>query len=332
MEVSKWICGDRQGTLNAVPDRRHDPSDTKMRDLEQKLDDAQIDASTLGKLNWPLVEIIYTLEAEGKDAEQIWRKLRAISIDTGYWPVIVADEDELDGLVENISCHLDFDNETKTWIPRKQSYGGTFDDYDLSLNAVREMKALEGSSEPIDLSGTGLVTPSPDDLILLGERLDLERWLELRCAADEEFDLEFEETDWPEDVLPDNKLQSLQIWDADLGSRDLESVFILLVHAEHSWEVPAKLLYGGWNECPVPQVHVGFLKRWFKKHDAELLTIGRATLEVRVGKPPANRDEALELAREQFVYCPDTVDQGCGSVPSFAAELLNGRIWHFWWD
>ncbi len=66
-------------------------------------------------------------------------------------------------------------------------------------------------------------------------------------------------------------------------------------------------------------------------HDAEIISVGRATIEMRVGKPPSTRDEALELAREQFVYCPDSVDQGAGSVPSLAAELLNGRVWHFWW-
>jgi hypothetical protein len=335
MEVSKWVCGDRQGTLNPAPELIQDTSDTKVQDLVQKLDQASIDSSTLGRLNWPLIDIVYTLEVKGTAAEQLWKQLRAISIDTGYWPVIVADEDELDGLVDNISCHLEFDSESKTWSPRKKAYFSediVFEEADTVIRVVRELKDLEGESEPLDLDGSGAISPTPEDFIVAGEKLNMDKWLDLKCAVNQEIDEEFEESDWPYDVAPDDSLQALQTWDPDVGSRELDSVFILLVHADHSWEVPAKLLYGGWNECPVPQVHVGFLKRWFGLHDAEIISIGRATIEMRVGKPPVSRDEALELAREQFVYCPDCVDQGAGSVPSLAAELLNGRIWHFWWD
>ena len=82
-----------------------------------------------------------------------------------------------------------------------------------------------------------------------------------KCAVNQEIDEEFEDSDWPFDVMPDNNLQALQIWDPDTGSRQLESVFILLVRADYSHgKSPPSLLYGGWNDCPVPQVHVGFLK------------------------------------------------------------------------
>jgi Domain of unknown function (DUF4253) len=335
MEVSKWVCGDRQGTLNPAPEPVRDFSDQSVQTLVAKLTAANIDVSTLGRLNWPLIDIIYALEVQGDQAERIWKQLRGISLDTGYWPIIVSDEDELDGLVDNISCHLEFDSDSKTWAPRKKAYNSSdmiIDETDSVARVIGELRGLEGASEPLDSDGSGVIKPGPVDFIVVGEKLDMGKWLDLKCAVNQEIDEEFEESDWPFDVMPDNNLQALQTWDPETGSRELETVFVLLIKADYSWEVPAKLLYGGWNECPVPQVHVGFSKRWFKMHDAEIISIGRATIEMFVGKPPITRDEALELAREHFVYCPDCVDQGAGSVPSLAAELLNGLIWHFWWD
>jgi len=38
------------------------------------------------------------------------------------------------------------------------------------------------------------------------------------------------------------------------------------------------------------------------------------------------------LAKEQFLYCSDIVEQGAGSIRNLASILLNGRAWYFWWD
>ena len=40
----------------------------------------------------------------------------------------------------------------------------------------------------------------------------------------------------------------------------------------------------------------------------------------------------MALAREQFVYCPDIVYQGTGTLAGLAAALLEGTTWYFWWD
>lgn len=333
MEVSKWVCGDRHGTLNPAPELIADKNEVHVIELCEKLKAAIIDIKTIGQLNWPLVEMIYSLVVPGKEAEHVWSQLRRISISTGYWPVIVSDEDELDGIVENLSCHLEFDQKAQIWKPRKVAYNSgdiVIDEADRTAQIFRQLKELEGSADPIDCDGKGHVKPSLSELVIAGEKLNMDKWLHLKCAV--RLGVDEDEGEWPVDVIPDNKFQALQTWDPECGSRELDEVFILLVRADYAWEVPAKLLYGGWNDCPVPQVHVGFFKRWFKMHDAEIISVGRATIELLVGKPPTTREDALEIAREQFVYCPDTVDQGAGNVSSLAAELLNGRVWHFWWD
>jgi hypothetical protein len=34
----------------------------------------------------------------------------------------------------------------------------------------------------------------------------------------------------------------------------------------------------------------------------------------------------------QYAYCNDIIDQGVGSYPALAAELMARDWWFFWWD
>jgi len=40
----------------------------------------------------------------------------------------------------------------------------------------------------------------------------------------------------------------------------------------------------------------------------------------------------MELAKEQYIFCNDIVDQGVGTVSALAATLLDSNYWYFWWD
>jgi hypothetical protein len=55
-------------------------------------------------------------------------------------------------------------------------------------------------------------------------------------------------------------------------------------------------------------------------------------LEFRVARSPTTREAAVELADEQYSYCPDIVTQGCETISNLAASLVNARVWFFWWD
>jgi len=55
-------------------------------------------------------------------------------------------------------------------------------------------------------------------------------------------------------------------------------------------------------------------------------------MNVRVQSRPPTREAALELAREQYVYCSDIVDQGVQTLSALAAVLMQSAWWYFWWD
>jgi hypothetical protein len=40
----------------------------------------------------------------------------------------------------------------------------------------------------------------------------------------------------------------------------------------------------------------------------------------------------MTVAKEQYIYCADIVDQGVGDISTLAATLIGQNWWSFWWD
>jgi hypothetical protein len=95
---------------------------------------------------------------------------------------------------------------------------------------------------------------------------------------------------------------------------------------------PCFLRIGNWNAVPKAQEHAAIFKYWQEKFGASVACIADDVIELTVIRPAATRDEALALARQQYVYCADIVDQGVGSIEALAATLIGSTVWYFWWD
>jgi hypothetical protein len=117
-----------------------------------------------------------------------------------------------------------------------------------------------------------------------------------------------------------------------LTRRPIETVQIVLVPTDDWTEIPAHLRFGGFEMNPPPEVHVAAFRAWRYRYGADLVGLSFDTLNLRVATRPASQDEALELAREQFRYCRDIVDQGVGTLSKLAAGLMADDWWYFWWD
>jgi len=118
----------------------------------------------------------------------------------------------------------------------------------------------------------------------------------------------------------------------DLEDKPLDRVHILLIPTDEGAAVPAFLRWGGWNACPAPEYQVAALRSWHERYGAELVGISGDVINLRVTRRPATRDAALALAREQYLYCEDIVDQGVGALAPLAAMLMREDWWYFWWD
>jgi hypothetical protein len=133
--------------------------------------------------------------------------------------------------------------------------------------------------------------------------------------------------------LPDEPPGDEFVVPFDLVSGEpLPEVRIALLPIEASWEATAVLPFGNYNESPAPPVHTAVLRDWSRRYGAEVVSMTADVLELAVSRPPTSDQAALALAREQFSYAPDIVQQGVGDVESLAATLKNGHAWYFWWD
>ena len=118
----------------------------------------------------------------------------------------------------------------------------------------------------------------------------------------------------------------------DFAGAYLPELLIGLVPASQSFEVPAHLRFGNWNSCPDPAIHTALGREWAERHGARLIVNRADVIEYEIERPVATLAEARELARLQYRYCGDIVDQGGGTVEELARNLIGARYWFFWWD
>ena len=108
---------------------------------------------------------------------------------------------------------------------------------------------------------------------------------------------------------------------------------IALFPVSASEDIPAVLGWGDWNACPPAHRHVTVLAYWRQRYGAELWAMSNDTLELSVRNPPTTFTAAVELARQQYAYASDIIDQGeHESVGALARALVDSEHWHFWWD
>ena len=109
-------------------------------------------------------------------------------------------------------------------------------------------------------------------------------------------------------------------------------VHIVVIPTDDPTTIPAYLRWGGFNDCPSPEYHVAALRHWRDRYGAELVGLDMAPLNIRVARKPATRAEALALARVQFDYCSDIVEQGVETISALGSTLMAHDWWYFWWD
>lgn len=195
-----------------------------------------------------------------------------------------------------------------------------------------ERLADQFSIDDETIYGSGNRHPPPvSDILAAASKLKFPRDLGNWPGAYTDADLMAALGEWP-DATPKADRSGLTVANDLATGKPLSEVYLLMLPARASWEAPAYLRWGNWNACPPAEYHVAALKRWHERFGAELIGIDADTMNVRVKRRPASREEALALADEQYRYCPDIIDQGVGSRSALAASLMASDWWFFWWD
>lgn len=172
---------------------------------------------------------------------------------------------------------------------------------------------------------------TPAAILAAAATLDLDEWQRDRVAGDPEY-YRLPPADEGIGKIVPAAATTLGAHLNVLTRRPKKEVVIGLLPVTESWEVPAWLKIGGWNECPPPEVHVALFREWQKHYGAHVASVTGDVIEFTVERPPLTDAEAMALARQQYVYCPDIVDQGVETVANLAASLKGAKVWFFWWD
>lgn len=109
-------------------------------------------------------------------------------------------------------------------------------------------------------------------------------------------------------------------------------VLIGLVTVDHPADVFTVLPWGGWEDCPWPAEHAAVLRYWFERYGAEVVSMTYDAIECRVTNPPAQREAAIRLAKEQMAYCNGITEGDTLDAATVAAGLITNRLWYFWWS
>ncbi|MBQ9901249.1 MAG: DUF4253 domain-containing protein [Clostridia bacterium] len=173
------------------------------------------------------------------------------------------------------------------------------------------------------------------DSMIAGLRdTDAEDFLRTRMAEsaeDEEFDLEEE---WGgEEIYFEFSRDSFSA-PFDDDTQKSHELLLAKIPAAEPWQVAAWLPMGGWNECPAPEELLAMAKRWYDKYRAVICCVTSDELEFRVSDLPTDMEEAYALAKEQYYFCQDRVEQYADeyNLRTLADNLTKSPFWYFWWD
>ena len=145
---------------------------------------------------------------------------------------------------------------------------------------------------------------------------------------------EDDDMDWEEEVLGemeggyDNDRFSCY-WDSD--SHMTYPLILAKIPVKNPWEIFAYLPFGNWNECPDTPDLMAVAKYWFEQHGAIPAAMSHDELEFEL-PTPISKERAMEVAVEQYGFCPDLDQNEDGSIGSLADVLWQSTVWYFWWD
>jgi hypothetical protein len=172
----------------------------------------------------------------------------------------------------------------------------------------------------------------PDEILKQAASLDLdswfaERWAYLRHRAGNLSKPVPRHGEWPAEIVPTTTFCAIR----ELSGPFSPQVVICLLPCKDHNAAAAHLRFGGWEDCPHPQVHVALARRWAASHGAVLAASTMSTLEFRVEQPITTREDAMEMAMSRYPYNFETVEQP-GTIEIAAASLVGSTVWQFWWD
>ena len=266
----------------------------------QDFDEDTLEPSELAKALMEYLDCECTYFPSMKDDDPImaaYNYAKRDSAQEGFVPVLIKADDET--LLECLVLNADPKNEA--------------DIYEFDLKTVTEYRKKM------------LSAPVKDGKAVLEELTDQRKE-----------EAEDDDMDWDEEVLGEmeggyenNRFSCY--WDS--GTDMTHPLILAKIPVKNPWEIFAYLPFGNWNECPDTPQLMAAAKYWFEQYGAVPAAMSHDELEFLL-PAPIPKEKAMEVALEQYGFCPDIVDQEPedATVGALADVLRQSTVWYFWWD
>lgn len=250
--------------------------------------------------------LLQEYEVMAVQAEQIQYPIQASQ---GLHRVLVVTGDNIEEMLEEVA---DGEDSIRTYVEEQFIQAE-------SLSTSDVLKKLVANSL-VD-SGLPTVDDKHDDLHATYKAYAA-LWAEQPELVDEQLIHGEEENSVLQNSLPD----------AAWVERNEEDGLLLLDLPEaDAWTAPLLIPMGGYNECPQPLEQAVLFRDWQKRYGAVPTAVTQDSWLLRASRLPESDEEALELAREHFIFC-SYVPEGFASIGAYAAYLKRNSNWSFWWD
>ena len=267
----------------------------------QSFDEATLEPSDLAEAMMEYLDCECTYFPSMTDDDPImsaYNYAKRESFKEGFLPVLIKADDEI--LWECLIMNSDPDSDGE-------------DDYAFDPDKVAEYRRKMFSA-PVENSKAVLEE-------MIGQRKE---------------EAEDDDMDWDEEILGemeggyDNRRFS-SYWNSDTNMT--YPLILAKIPVKNPWEIFAYLPFGNWNECPDTPELMAVAKYWFEQHGAVPAAISHDELEFLLSAP-IPEEKAMEVATEQYGFCPDIVDQEQDdpTVGNLADVLWQSTVWYFWWD
>lgn len=110
-----------------------------------------------------------------------------------------------------------------------------------------------------------------------------------------------------------------------------DGLLLLDLPEADAWTAPLIVPMGGYNECPQPTEQAVLFRDWQKRYGTVPTAVTGDSWLLKASRLPKSDEEALELAREHFMFCSYVLER-FSSIGQYASDLKRNTAWHFWWD
>jgi len=141
---------------------------------------------------------------------------------------------------------------------------------------------------------------------------------------------------WAGETLIDEALVASSMSPTDIDAEWIEAriedeLLQLPLTSQTCYHAPLIVPMGGFNECPLAEYQAAVFRSWQEEYGFTPVVVTQDTWVGRAHRLPQSDEEALQLAKEHFMFC-QYVMETFETLGQYAAYLKLHHQWYFWWD